>query len=309
MKPLVIVTAKAHPILQETLAAKGFEVDLSPSITAMELAGRIGHCEGLVVTTRLRIDAEMLSGATRLKWIARLGSGMELIDTEKAGSMGIRCVSSPEGNRNAVAEHALGMLLSLMHRIRSSADEVRQGLWHREANRGTELSGRTVGIIGYGNTGGAFARLLQPFGVTVLAHDKYKFGFATGQVREAGMEQIARYADVVSLHLPLTEETRHFADADFFRSLVRKPWFINTSRGGVHDTAAVAMALREGLVSGVALDVLETEPPRLGVGPEGEAFQALLSDPRAIVTPHIAGYSHESFLEMSRVVLKKLGFL
>lgn len=304
MKPLVIVTAKAHPILQETLEAKGHRVEISPAITAEELAARIGECEGLVVTTRLRIDAALLSRAARLKWIARLGSGMELIDTVKAEAMGVRCVSSPEGNRNAVAEHALGMLLTLMHRIRSSADEVRQGQWQREANRGTELSGKTVGVIGFGNTGGAFARLLQPFGVTILVHDKYKFGFASGQVREAGVEQIARYADVVSLHLPLTEETRHYADVAFFRSLARRPWFINTSRGGVHDTAAVAMALREGHVSGVALDVLETEPPVMDA-----ALEALLSDPRVIITPHIAGYSHESFHEMSRVVLKKLGFL
>lgn len=309
MKPRVIVTADAHPILQETLEARGFLVEVLPAITPEELAGRIIDCEGLVVTTRLRVDAALLAAAPRLKWVARLGSGMELIDTEAAAALGIRCVSSPEGNRTAVAEHALGMLLSLMHRIRTSADEVRQGLWRRDANRGTELSGKTVGIIGYGHTGGAFARLLQPFGVTVLAHDKYRFGFATGHVHEAGPEQIARYADVVSLHLPLTQETRHYADEAFFRSLAQRPWFINTSRGAVQDTAAVAMALREGLVSGVALDVLETEPPSGGGGPEGEALRYLLSDARAVVTPHIAGYSQESYREMSAVVLRKLGLL
>jgi D-3-phosphoglycerate dehydrogenase len=309
MKPLVIVTADAHPLLRDTLEAKGHRVDVSPAITAEELADRIGGCEGLVVTTRLRVDAALLAAAPRLKWIARLGSGMELVDTETAAAFGIRCVSSPEGNRTAVAEHALGMLLSLMHRIRTSADEVRQGIWRRDANRGTELSGKTVGIIGYGHTGGAFARLLQSFGVTVLAHDKYRFGFASGHVHEAEPEQVARYADVVSLHLPLTAETRHYAGAAFFRALQREPWFVNTSRGAVHDTSAVAMALREGLVRGVALDVLETEPPAALTGEEGEALRYLLSDARAIVTPHIAGYSHESYREMSAVVLRKLGFL
>jgi len=309
MKPLVIVTADAHPLLRETLEAKGHRVELLPAITAEELAGRIEACEGLVVTTRLRVDASLLASAPRLKWVARLGSGMELVDTEAAAALGVRCVSSPEGNRNAVAEHALGMLLSLMHRIRVSADEVRQGLWRRDANRGTELAGKTVGIIGYGHTGGAFARLLQPFGATVLAYDKYRFGFAAGHVHEAGPEQVARYADVVSLHLPLTAETTRYADAAFFRALQRKPWFVNTSRGAVHDTAAVAMALREGLVSGVALDVLETEPPVGVTGEEGEAIRYLLSDARAIVTPHIAGYSHESYREMAAVVLRKLGFL
>lgn len=309
MKPLVIVTAPVHPILPETLESRGYEVDLAPSISAEELLERIDRYEGLVVTTRLVIDAPLLDRAARLKWIARLGSGMELIDTTKAHALGIRCVSSPEGNRNAVAEHALGMLLSLMHRIRSSADEVRQGQWRREANRGTELSGKTVGIVGYGNTGEAFARLLQPFGVTVLAHDKYRFGFAAGYVREAGMEQLVRYADVVSLHLPLTAETQGFADAAFFRSLARKPWFINTSRGGVHHTSALWMALQEGLVSGLALDVWFTEPPVIGEGMDGQLTASLLSDPRVIVTPHVAGYSHESYREMSRVVLQKLGFL
>ena len=304
----VIITSKAHPQLEEQLKKNGFDVLYAPTITYDEVCRNLDKVEGIIVSTRINVDRRLIEQAKELKWIGRLGSGMELIDVEFAESHGIKCISSPEGNSNAVAEHALGMLLSLMNKISSSQQEVKEGKWLRDENRGTELSGKTVGIIGYGNTGSAFARLLQPFDVTVLVYDKYKFGFAKDYIKEASLDQLCRYADVISFHVPLTDETHYMANKIIFASLQKKPWLLNTSRGKVVNLNDLVMALKNNQLSGAGLDVLENENLTSYSDKEKEILAWLLNQNNVLITPHIAGYSHEAFLKMGEVLMEKLGF-
>jgi len=279
------------------------------SLSKEEILSAMDQYEGVVIRSRIKIDKEVLDSAKNLRFIARAGAGMENIDVEYARMLGIQCFNAPEGNRDAVGEHAIGMLLTLFNRINISDQEVRNGLWLREENRGEELLGRTVGLIGYGNTGHAFAKRLAGFGVLTYAHDKYKKNFVDSLVIETNMESIFQEAEVVSLHVPLTDETRHLINDEFFEKLRNPIYLINTSRGPVVDTQALVRAIENGKVLGACLDVLEYEKfnfEQMENEEFPEAMRYLLNSSKVVLTPHVAGWTRESNMKIANVLAEKI---
>jgi D-3-phosphoglycerate dehydrogenase len=302
----VLITDDVHPILISGLEEKQYEVHFQPTISFAETLAVIDSYDGLVINSKIFCGQELLSKATKLKWIARLGSGMEVIDTVACDALGIKYFNSPEGNRNAVAEHTLALLLNLMNNISKSNEEVKEGKWIREPNRGEELSGKTVGIIGFGNTGKAFSKVLRGFDVKILACDKYKTNFGNDYVRESNLEEIWEQADVLSMHLPLTLETTHFVNYQFLKRFKKPIYFINTSRGKVVLSKDLLQALSENLLKAVGLDVLENEKLKTFSATEKEEFELLTNQSNIIITPHIAGWTHQSKLKIAQTVLLKL---
>jgi len=302
----VLITDELHPSFLEDLQLLKIDYHYRPEISAQQVAKIIGQYTGLIVSTRIKVTQELIDQGQQLRFIGRAGSGMELIDRAYAESKGIYTFNSPEGNRNAVAEHALGLLLSLMHHIHKASNEVAAGRWLREANRGTELDGKIVSILGYGNTGSAFAQKLKGFEVKVLAFDKYYTGFGSEWVRETTMEQIFREADVLSIHLPLTEETASAVNYEYLNRFQKPIYLINTARGRIINTADLLRTLQEGKVLGAGLDVLENEQLDSLSPEERERFEALTADDRIVTTPHVAGWSHESKKHIATVLLQKM---
>lgn len=248
-----------HPILQQMLEEKGYRCVGLYDIDREGLKKLMSGYDGIIIRSRIKLDADFLSSATRLKFIARSGAGMENIDLDFCKDNNIVCFNSPEGNRDSVGEHALGALLVLMHRLKIADAEVRKGIWLREENRGTELTGKTVGLIGYGNMGSAFAQKLSGIGCKVIAYDKYKKGFSSSIVTEVTMDEIFENANVISLHIPLTDETKYLINSDFISRMKKEFYLINTSRGQNVNTAELVTGIQSGKIKGTYLDVLEYE--------------------------------------------------
>jgi D-3-phosphoglycerate dehydrogenase len=302
-KGQILITDEVHPLLQDGLGQMGFVVHYRPEIKADEVLHSIQDYEGLVINSKVYVGKEMIDRATQLKFVCRAGSGLEVIDLDYAKSKNVIAFNSPEGNRNAVAEFAMGALLNMMRNVAKSNGEVKNNEWKREENRGVELSGKTIGMIAFGNTAQAFAKLLRGFDVTVLAYDKYYSGFSAGHVKEASLKQIFDEADVLSLHLPLTPETTYMIDYDFLNSFKKPYWLINTSRGKVLQTSDLIKCLDEGKIKGAALDVLENEKIKTLNEQEKKTFELLINNDKVFLSPHIAGWTYESKRKIAEVLL------
>lgn len=306
----VLITDDVHHLLPDGLKRAGFEVDYFPKISLEKVISIIGPYHGLVINSKIRVDTSLLNEAPYLQFVARLGSGMEIIDQGETSRRGIAVFNSPDGNCNAVAEHAMGMILAWNNHLLRANEEVKNFQWNREKNRGVELEGRTVGIIGFGHTGSALARKLEGFSVIVKAYDKYKpAGYARDYpwVEECDNREAAiRDSDVVSLHLPLNYETLKLANRSFLNQCKPGALLVNTSRGPVVDTGALIDALACKQIKGACLDVFENEKPETYTPEEKELYRKLFAFPQVIVTPHVAGWTIESKYKLAKILLDKI---
>ncbi len=307
---LVSFLDEVHPVLWQRLTDAGFECADHSLIEAEDLSEALHNVHGIVIRSRFPMNESILKFAPHLNFIARSGAGMENIDEAYCEQRQIVLFNAPEGNSNAVAEQALCMLLSLMNNVVTADNEVRSGIWDREGNRGEELDGKTVGIIGYGNNGSAFIRKMAGFDVNILAYDKYKFDYGTIRVRESSMNDIFRHADVVSLHIPQNLETMWLVDYGFFQSFYKPIWFLNLARGKLVRISDLLKAIDSGIVKGAGLDVLEFESSSFEnwLSPEqnNPVLQSLLQNKKVILTPHVGGWTKQSYYKLSNVLADKI---
>jgi D-3-phosphoglycerate dehydrogenase len=298
----IIFIDTTHPKLIEDLKSRGFICDQAHDKSKSEILKIIKNYDGLVIRSRFKIDKIFINVAKKLKFIARAGSGTENIDVKYADKKNIKCFNAAEGNRQAVAEHALAMILNLLNNIRFSDLEIRKGLWNREKNRGFELSGKTIGIIGFGNTGSSFAKILENFNVKILAYDKYKKNYKF----KSSLGEILAYSDVISLHIPLTDETKYLVNENFIDKAKKPFYIINTSRGRCIETNALIKGLRDKKILGACLDVFEQEKNSFEKIAENADLKYLIESNKTILTPHIAGWTFESNYKIAETLSKKI---
>lgn len=304
MKNTILIVDDIHPIFMEKVEAFGYLCDYRPLIKPNEALQILGDYDGLVMRSKFKLNREYIDAGKNLRFVCRAGAGMDNIDEAYAAEKGIVLINAPEGNMDAVGEHAVGLLLALMNNFNIADAQIRDGSWQREANRGYELKGKTIGIIGYGFMGRSFARKLSGFEVNVIAYDKYKTGFSDQYAREVSMEEIVKHSDVLSLHIPLTPETNGLVNEEYLFHFKKPLFLINTSRGKAVQIRSVLNAITRGKILGAGLDVLETEKfPSLA---EQEWFDDLKHSGKVILTPHVAGWTFDSYRKISEVMAEKL---
>ena len=302
----ILLLDKNHPLITEQLSEKGFVLEEDFSSSYEQVLEKIHLYEGVIIRSRIPLDAHFLEKAKNLKFIARVGAGMENIDIAKAQKLGIKLINSPEGNKDAVAEHVIGTLLVLMNRLFISSNEVKKGIWLREENRGEEILGKTFGIIGYGNMGKAVAKRLSGFGCKTIFYD-IKPNLSDEYATQVSLQELQENADILSLHTPLTEDTLYMIDEEFISKMKKNFYFINTARGKNLKTSALVNALKSGKIKGACLDVLEYEKTSFeNLEMKNEDLEYLLNSEKAIITPHIAGWTHESKIKLAQVIVNKI---
>ena len=302
----ILLLDKNHPLITEQLSEKGFVLEEDFSSNYEQVLEKIHLYEGIIIRSRIPLDAHFLEKAKNLKFIARVGAGMENIDITKTQELGIKLINSPEGNKDAVAEHVIGTLLVLMNRLFISSNEVKNGIWLREENRGEEILGKTFGIIGYGNMGKAVAKRLSGFGCKTIFYD-IKPNLSDEFATQVSLQELQENADILSLHTPLTEDTLYMIDEEFISKMKKNFYFINTARGKNLKTSALVNALKSGKIKGACLDVLEYEKTSFeNLETKNKDLEYLLNSEKAIITPHIAGWTHESKIKLAQVIVDKI---
>lgn len=305
-QPAILIADEMHPSLFTMFDTAGFTYDYKPAITRAELLTSLAPYTGLIIRSKTRVDEELLNQAPALRFIGRAGAGLDLIDLDAANRRAIAVFHAGEGNRDAVAEHAVGMLLALLANILKADREVRQGTWDREGNRGYELGSLTVGLVGYGNNGRATAQRLSGFGCRVLAYDKLLINYGDSLAQQATMAEIMAEADVLSLHIPLTDDTRMLVNDAFIDGFAKPFYLINIARGEIVSLEAVVRGLQQGKIRGACLDVLENEKITKLTPDQQVAFDYLRQSGRVVLTPHVAGWTHESYVRINEVLVRQI---